>query len=731
MRCRTAALLLAGLGPLTAQQWSALDGPRYLDRGAAYDTHRRRLVAFSGDGETWEFDGNLMLRRPLLVGTTAPPARIRPQMAYDAVRRHVLMFGGIGPAGTLADTWTFDGASWTQRTVGTAPPRRTDAAITFDGARGRVLMFGGQSLLPGQHQDTWEHDGIQWLQRTPAHVPSPNGPVMAFDSGRGVVVMVTHPGFLGQTVSTWEWNGVDWQVVAPSGAAPQVSGNESLAYDPLRQRTVMTGGAYFGDLVWEWDGASWTSSGPVQEPLRLNLASWFDADLGQVVVAGGIDVRVVGTSTMAGSIRLDAFGWNGSTLTRLRNDARPPSGYGHAWLADLFRAEFVRFGGVRQQATTASTWKWNGASWSELQPVLAPSPRADAVATFDWVRGEPLLFGGATSGQYLADLWAWTGTDWQLRSASGGPPPRASAGFGFDLVRGVAVVFGGISGSLFTPGSLRNDTWEWNGTTWSQRTPTSPPGPREGAAMAFDVARGRMVLFGGRIGTGASDQLGDTWEWDGQQWTPMQPLTAPPALLQPSMGYEFQTGLCVLAGTQLSGNPVQASYQLWGWNGAMWAPITSSTVASGICLSDQQRGRFLAAGDNGLWSWSRSPATVAAYGSPCGNTPLQLLAREAARLGAAPMGLEMLGNPGQLVAFAVAETPANVALGNGCSLLVGAPAATVFRVADAQGRTVVTLPILYWPTLHGYQLFAQAGVLDAASPGGFQVSAGLRFVVGD
>ena len=34
--------------------------------------------------------------------------------------------------------------------------------------------------------------------------------------------------------------------------------------------------------------------------------------------------------------------------------------------------------------------------------------------------------------------------------------------------------------------------------------------------MAFDAARSVVVLFGG---DSDSELLGDTWEWDGSQWT--------------------------------------------------------------------------------------------------------------------------------------------------------------------------------------------------------------------
>jgi hypothetical protein len=43
------------------------------------------------------------------------------------------------------------------------------------------------------------------------------------------------------------------------------------------------------------------------------------------------------------------------------------------------------------------------------------------------------------------------------------------------------------------------------------------PTPRGGHAMAYDLARQRIVLYGGF--TNEAPRLADTWEWDGADWT--------------------------------------------------------------------------------------------------------------------------------------------------------------------------------------------------------------------
>ena len=59
---------------------------------------------------------------------------------------------------------------------------------------------------------------------------------------------------------------------------------------------------------------------------------------------------------------------------------------------------------------------------------------------------------------------------------------------------------------------------------WTQKQDAGPA-PRVYSAMAYDSNRGRTVLFGGLGGAGVGN-LGDTWEWDGENWTHMADCSA-------------------------------------------------------------------------------------------------------------------------------------------------------------------------------------------------------------
>ena len=72
------------------------------------------------------------------------------------------------------------------------------------------------------------------------------------------------------------------------------------------------------------------------------------------------------------------------------------------------------------------------------------------------------------------------------------PPARDAHAMAYDSARGRVVMFGGYDGGVF------GDTWEWDGNNWRRRTPLSSPAARSAPALAYDSARGRVVLFGGR-----------------------------------------------------------------------------------------------------------------------------------------------------------------------------------------------------------------------------------------
>jgi hypothetical protein len=159
-----------------------------------------------------------------------------------------------------------------------------------------------------------------------------------------------------------------------------------------------------------------------------------------------------------------------------------------------------------------------------------------------------ILFGG-DSGGFVNDTWEWSdsgaGYQWTLRSA-GGPTVQPSGRRGHALAaRGTRVVlFGGDNGA----GAV-GDTWEWHGnlSQWLQVQQTAQhPEARSDHAMSGDDRRQRVVLFGGLD----SDEspLADTWEWDGSTWTQLMTRGEPDRRSGHAMAYDADRRRVVLFG---------------------------------------------------------------------------------------------------------------------------------------------------------------------------------------
>lgn len=234
---------------------------------------------------------------------------------------------------------------------------------------------------------------------------------------------------------------------------------------------------------------------------------------------------------------------------------------------DSARGRTVLFGGYTWNQDPnvgyyGDTWEWDGFAWKQVA-TMGPPPRSNALMVFDSVKGKSVLFGGYCyapppgCGVYFTDTWEWDGSTW-TQLATSGPSPRYGATMAFDSARGKAILFGGR-----TCGPWLDDMWEWDGSAWTQ---INGAGPHyvEGAAMIFDTFRGKTVLFGGF--SGYDGLLGDTSEWDGTSWMRVS-SSGPSPRSYASMAYDSARFKTVLFGGQWS-----PGEDTWEWDGMSWTP---------------------------------------------------------------------------------------------------------------------------------------------------------------
>ncbi len=189
-------------------------------------------------------------------------------------------------------------------------------------------------------------------------------------------------------------------------------------------------------------------------------------------------------------------------------------------------------------------------AWSELTSADAqPAPRSGATMVYDANGDSLILFGGWDVDTDFNDTWlydpaegAWT----DLALAGSIPAPRALYQMAFDMAQGVAVLFGGTSDA-----GRYGDTWVFDPMTaaWSEVAAGEvAPEPRSAGAMVYDEEAQLIVMFGG---VGDAGRFDDTWIFDtvAATWAmvgPSEPV--PSARSGHAMAYDGFSGQIVLFG---------------------------------------------------------------------------------------------------------------------------------------------------------------------------------------
>jgi len=455
------------------------------------------------------------------------------------------------------------GSEWHVRIPSeTGPTPRFGHAAAYDAARGRVVLFGGWDRA--DRQDTWEWDGTRWEDRTPVlSGPSArDGHALAWDGARGRVVL-----FGGSADDPfddlWEWDGATWREVLSEGPRPSPRDRHAMAWDAARGRLVMFGGE--GPLpdasVWEWDGARWYECPPTgpSPSVRAGHAMAYDETRGRVVLFDGTDAE---------GDRDDTWEWDGDSWTQCVAAERPGARNEHAMAWDGASGRVVVFGGSDDNGELQDAWEWDGTAWTDAAPPgELPAARSEHAMVWDARDGRVVMFGGWDSTfARREDTWEWTGTAWVDRTPAPHPSIRSGHAVATGMESAPVVLFGGWNGAGFF-----RDTWSWDGARWSDRTQPTGPTPRQNHAMARDTGRARVVMFGGAT----TSYRQDTWEFDGENWFDRTPLGASPSARSGhAMAYDpVRERTVMFGGSVLGGGELSST---WEWDGSAWENRTPS-----------------------------------------------------------------------------------------------------------------------------------------------------------
>jgi cysteine-rich repeat protein len=291
--------------------------------------------------------------------------------------------------------------------------------------------------------------------------------------------------------------GLTWREPATLDVPVGINGGE-LLYDESRNVVLRIGGGSGSEVdIWEHDGATWAprfASAGVPPP-RRDFAAAYDRLRERVVLFGGV---------FAGQLRDDTWEFDGNRWWSMTTEHAPPARRGHRMVFDHARGVIVLFGGQGPLGYEGDTWEYDGLDWHCLSEGGGPPERAEHAMVFDAKRGMIVLFGGIGPEGLRQDTWEYDGEQWVAISSAAQPAARRGAHLAYSPHLSLSLLFGGTG----TSDQVRQDTWLLSGTQWIPRHPVLSPQPRSGAGVAYDLHRGWFLMFGGLSG---ATVLTDTW----------------------------------------------------------------------------------------------------------------------------------------------------------------------------------------------------------------------------
>jgi hypothetical protein len=533
--------------------------------------------------------GYLGLHRDTLTGDTGngPAARSGAAMVYDPATGDMVLFGGIGGTGQpLADTWIWDGSSWSQAAPADSPPARYGAQMAWDPQSQRVILVGGTGgsgcstgggvvgivtasggtvTASGgactQLQDAWAWDGSDWAQLSVGDSAGQlghytlAGASMATDPATGEIVLVT----AGSTVtSIIPIPGI----YASSGGAAASSGGAVVNSSGASAVGVSAGSAGTGSSSGSGGTCIGVDGGPCGSPVALPSATAVASPLPTACpLTGGcislpcpslpVAQGTAGSAGIACPVPCPVSPCVMCPMTSGGAGAQTGTTTG----SGVICSPCTGTGAACPLLPATLTWVFDGSSFHEVAVDASDAP--DSGGQLVWfpdpgrlVDLGPDLYaevGGPAiscpSGAPCpiapqAEDWYWTGSGWTPAQDL----PSGAASPYFDVAPVADSAAGDVVG-LDPSGA----TWVSSDPSsgWTQLTPAATPGARSGFALAYDDATGQVVLFGGDLAgstSSAGGLAGDTWTWDGSDWTEQEgsapsspsPSALPSPVLSPS-----------------------------------------------------------------------------------------------------------------------------------------------------------------------------------------------------
>lgn len=215
--------------------------------------------------------------------------------------------------------------------------------------------------------------------------------------------------------------------------------------------------------------------------------------------------------------------YNGVAWSPTSSSTLPPALFGAGMDFDPSLGGVVLFGGSNpSHGSSNQTWLYTNSGWSNLSGTAwGQNAPLSTFGTLVWDPAQMGLLlvdgcsGAAGCTSYADGTWLMNSSGWhRLGNGPGSPRSIAYASMAWDRTDRLMVLFGGNDSGR----RLLNETWLYNGTTWSNATHIVPgctlncvyPTARQASLMTWDGQLGTVMLFAGMNST-SNHVYNDTW----------------------------------------------------------------------------------------------------------------------------------------------------------------------------------------------------------------------------
>ena len=361
-----------------------------------------------------------------------------------------------------------------------------------------------------------------------------------------------------------------------------------MAYDEQNGVGVLFGGRGVIDPAialivasgetWYWAQNQWAQQFPQhQPPARSEQAMTYDSKRGRVVMFSGRKESTV----LRGDHEFhnDTWVWQNGDWHLLETEHAPSGRVMHSMAYDRDRDRIVLFGGYDNPNVTEvreplkDTWEFDGTDW--VQVSTTGPDAAKPLLTYDQARHETLMLAVNETNGTLMYRWNDESATWE--SIGGTLPTCVNEGaIAYQAHNQRVLAAGGVC-TTETP--VLEETWEWDGSTWTKVT-TNSATRYVGAAVSYDTVRERLVRFGGNSAFSASPDSATNVYQNGV-WQFARVDNAPTPRSLPGFRRDpVRNSIFLLGGLFEFAQGTTAFYvdDLWAFTESQWNRFSSETV---------------------------------------------------------------------------------------------------------------------------------------------------------